>query len=43
MDRILLAIIACAVLVLLGVASLYVTNTADLMHNARTVGVAGHR
>ena len=31
MDRILLAIIACAVLVLLGVASLYVTNTADLM------------
>ena len=31
MDRILLAIIASAVLLLLGAASLYVTNTADLM------------
>jgi hypothetical protein len=41
MDRILLAIIASAVLLLLGAASLYVTNTADLMHHARTVGVAG--
>ena len=43
MDRILLAIIgcACAVLLLLGAASLYVTKTADLMHHARTVGVAG--
>ena len=41
MDRILFAIIACAVLLLLGAASLYVTKTADLMHHARTVGVAG--
>ena len=41
MDRILLAIIASAVLLLLGAASLYVTNTADLMNHARTVGVAG--
>ena len=41
MDRILLAIIASAVLLLLGTASLYVTNTADLMNHARTVGVAG--
>ena len=28
-------------LLLLGAASLYVTKTADLMHHARTVGVAG--
>ena len=41
MDRILFAIIACAVLLLLGAAGLYVTKTADLMHHARTVGVAG--
>ena len=41
MDRILLAIIASAVLLLLSAASLYVTKTADLMHHARTVGVAG--
>ena len=41
MDRILFAIIASAVLLLLGAASLYVTNTADLMNHARTVGVAG--
>ena len=41
MDRICLAIIASAVLLLLGAASLYVTKTADLMHHARTVGVAG--
>ena len=41
MDRILFAIIACSVLLLLGAASLYVTKTADLMHHARTVGVAG--
>jgi hypothetical protein len=40
MDRILFAIIACAVLLLLGAASLY-AKTADLMHHARTVGVAG--
>jgi hypothetical protein len=41
MDRIFLTIIACGVLVLLGAAGLYVTKTADLMHHARTVGVAG--
>jgi len=41
MDRILFAIIACAVLLLLGAAGLYVTKAADLMHRARTVGVAG--
>ena len=41
MDRIYLAIIASAVLLLLGAASLYVTKTADLMNHARTVGVAG--
>ena len=41
MDRIFRAIIACAVLLLLGAASLYVTNAADLIHHARTVGVAG--
>ena len=41
MDRIFLAIIASAVLLLLVAASLYVTTTADLMHHARTVGVAG--
>jgi hypothetical protein len=40
MDRIYLAIIASAVLLLLGAASLYVTKTADLMHHA-SVGVAG--
>ena len=41
MDRIFRAIIACAVLLLLGAASLYVTNAADLIHHARTVGVPG--
>ena len=41
MDRIYLAIIASAVLLLLGAASLYVSQTAELMHHARTVGVAG--
>ena len=41
MDRVLFAIIACAVLLLLGAAGLHVTKTADLMHHARTVGVAG--
>ena len=41
MDRIYLAIIASAVLLLLGAASLYVTQTADLIHHARTVGVTG--
>ena len=41
MDRIYLAIIASAMLLLLGAASLYMTQTAELMHHARTVGVAG--
>jgi hypothetical protein len=41
MDRIYLAIIASAVLLLLGAASVYVTQTAELMYHARTVGVAG--
>jgi hypothetical protein len=41
MDRILLAVIVSAVLLLLGAASLYMTNTADLMHHARTVGIVG--
>ena len=41
MDRIYLAIIASALLVLLGAASLYVTHTANLLNHARTVGVAG--
>ena len=40
MDRILLAIIASTLLLLLGAASLHVTKT-DLMNHARTVGVAG--
>ena len=38
MDRILLAIIASAVLLLLGAASLYVTNTADLMNTPARSG-----
>ncbi len=41
MDRILLALIASAVLLLIGAASLYVTHTADFVNHARTVGVAG--
>ena len=42
MDRILLAIIAAAVLLVLSAVSLYVPKTADLMmYHARTVGVAG--
>ena len=41
MDRIYLAIIASAMLLLLGAASLYMTQTAELMHHARTVGVVG--
>jgi len=43
MDRIWLAIIASAVLLLIGAASLYVIKTVDLMHYVRTVGVAGRR
>jgi hypothetical protein len=42
MDRIYLAIIASALLLLLGATGLYVTRTADLMH-ARTVGFSGSR
>ena len=41
MDRILLAVVASAVLLLLGAVSLYVPKTADLMYHDRTVGVAG--
>ena len=43
MDRILLAIIASAVLLLLGAASLYVTNTADLMNTPARSGRACDR
>ena len=39
MDRILLAIIASGVPLLIGAASLFVTNTADIMNHARAVGV----
>lgn len=41
MDRILLALISSAVLLLFVAVSLYVTNTGDVMNHARTVGVAG--
>ena len=41
MDRILLAIVASAVLLLFVAASLYVTKIANLMHHARTVGAFG--
>ena len=41
MDRICLAIIASAVPLHLGAASLYVTKIANLMHHARTVGAFG--
>jgi len=43
MDRIYLAIIASAILLLHGAACLYVTRTADLMPHARTIGAAGFR
>jgi hypothetical protein len=43
MDRICLAVIASALLLLIGAASLTVTNTGDHMNHARTVGVAGSR
>ena len=43
MDRIYLAIIVSALLLLLGATGLYVTRTADLMPHARTVGVSGSR
>jgi len=38
MDRIFLAIIASALLLLLGATGLYVTQTADLAPPGRTVG-----
>ena len=40
MDRIYLAIIASAILLVLGVAGLVVIRTADLMPHARTVSAA---
>jgi hypothetical protein len=43
MDRIYLAIIASALLLLIGAAGLFVTRSADLVHHDRTVGVAGTR
>ena len=43
LDRILLAIVVSAVLLLFVAASLYVTNTGDVMNHARTVGVAGSK
>jgi len=43
MDRIYLAIIVSALLLLLGATGLYVTRTADIMPHARTVGVSGAR
>ncbi len=42
MDRIYLAIIASAMLVL-GVVGLFVIRTADLMTHARTIGAARFR
>ena len=43
MDRIFLAIIASALLLLFGASGMIVTRTADALHHARTVGVAGSR
>ena len=43
MDPIYLAIIASAIVLVLGVAGLYVTRTADLMPHARTIGAARFR
>ena len=43
MERIYLAIIVSALLLLLGATGLYVTRTADIMPHARTVGVSGSR
>jgi len=40
MDRFYLAVTVFALLLLLGVAGLYVTRTADVMPNARTIGAA---
>jgi len=43
MDRILLAIIVSAVLLLICASSLFMTNTADVMNHARTVGSTGSK
>jgi hypothetical protein len=43
MDRIFLAIIVSALLLLLGATGLYVTKTAELMPHARAVGFSGSR
>ena len=43
MDRIFLAIIASALLLLLGATGLYVTQTADLTPPGRTVGFSGSK
>jgi hypothetical protein len=43
MDRIYLAIIALALLLLLSAAGLFVTRTADVMHHARRAGLVGTR
>lgn len=40
MDRVYLAIIVSALLLLLGATGLYLTRTADLMPHARSVGAA---
>jgi NADH:ubiquinone oxidoreductase subunit K len=43
MDRVYLAIIVSALLLLLGAAGVIVTKNADLMPPGRTVGVSGSR
>ena len=43
MDRIYLAIIVSALLLLLGATGLYVIRTADIMPDARRFGVSGSR
>ena len=40
MDRIYLAIIASAILLLLGAVGLHMTRTADLMPDVRPIGAA---
>ena len=43
MDRIYLVIIASAILLVLGVAGLFVIRTADLMTHAATIGATRFR
>jgi hypothetical protein len=43
MDRVYLAIIVSALLLLLGAAGVIVTKNADLMPPGRTVGVSAYR